>query len=681
MSSLSSRIDATNIDPIIPTLGGTNSVQCVYSNTRRKKDKTCNIFTFLSTLLFFAATTTVGASPSSIPPPPPQQQQQSTNDPTTTQPQDCGLYLAPSTIPGAGLGVFAGNKPYKKGDRLAPPDLMIPAYDMTWHNDDKGYHFLWDEYTWSTTMFPDMEDDIEDPFEQSSIISSGFGAAINCMLPLVNVADHESDGYGDGYQLTTSGVSSQSPGAGAFTPMTGRIFVASKDIEPFSELYADYGEGYFSGRSSYDSVPLFDDYEKADKLIGQYMKRLKAMKSNASIKEDLELVDLLNTTEFENDIWNFMIETRSIWRKSRLLHALPGPNMSIPELENLMEFGGTGMQHYNSSIKSQEWMEEHGQCMDNIHDGVSNIPHAGRGAFASKFIPEGGLVSPAPLIHIPDRKILRVYEDHDHPETPHHHQLLLNYCFGHAESTLLLCPYGLLNFLINHDAKNPNTKIQWSKKHRHPEWFNQPISEWGHSYHNGLSFDFVALRDINPGEEITIDYGEEWEAAWQEHVKQFDNPRPKYIPAFELNKMDDLIIPTCFEVDYQFENVLMFCRQHFFPTAFEVKPYRFGFEEEEDYGEYYLCRAFSRNETSRTYTVEVIERENCANKGNYEVVVKTYKDTPKLILFDIPRDAFFFRDIPYTRDHHQFWSFRHDMRIPNDMFPDIWKTDDVVGDI
>jgi hypothetical protein len=66
--------------------------------------------------------------------------------------------------------------------------------------------------------------------------SFGFGAAINCMLPLVNVADEPYDDR-SAYDVTTSGVSSESPGAGAFTPYTGRRFAATAPIPPFAELF------------------------------------------------------------------------------------------------------------------------------------------------------------------------------------------------------------------------------------------------------------------------------------------------------------------------------------------------------------------------------------------------------------------------------------------------------------
>lgn len=72
--------------------------------------------------------------------------------------------------------------------------------------------------------------------------------------------------------------------------------------------------------------------------------------------------------------------------------------------------GGTQNRNYKRSIRSLEWLEEHGQCMDNIKPGNSKIPNAGRGAFATRFIPKGGLVSPAPLIHIKDKQELVMYD-------------------------------------------------------------------------------------------------------------------------------------------------------------------------------------------------------------------------------------------------------------------------------
>jgi hypothetical protein len=173
------------------------------------------------------------------------------------------------------------------------------------------------------------------------------------------------------------------------------------------------------------------------------------------------------------------------------------------------------------------------------------------------------------------------------------------------------------------------------------------------------------------GEEITMDYGIEWEKAWQEHVKNFDTPRPNYTPAFDLNRMEDLQIPTIWETDKQFPKVLTFCREDFLPEDHEVAPYKFRYRGEDEDGDFFLCRVLLRNDTDNTYTVEVFEREKWIEE-DYDME-ETIKDTPALILFDLPWDAIFFRDMPYGRDHHQFWSFRHDMRIPDEIFPDVWK--------
>ena len=44
---------------------------------------------------------------------------------------ECGLYLAESTIPGAGMGIFAGRE-YKVGQDIGRGDICIPFIDMYW---------------------------------------------------------------------------------------------------------------------------------------------------------------------------------------------------------------------------------------------------------------------------------------------------------------------------------------------------------------------------------------------------------------------------------------------------------------------------------------------------------------------------------------------------------------------
>jgi hypothetical protein len=62
----------------------------------------------------------------------------------------CGLWLAPSSLPGAGLGMFAG-RDFAKDELLQETgDVVIPIVDIMMHQRGRGkFNFLWDEYTWN----------------------------------------------------------------------------------------------------------------------------------------------------------------------------------------------------------------------------------------------------------------------------------------------------------------------------------------------------------------------------------------------------------------------------------------------------------------------------------------------------------------------------------------------------
>lgn len=59
----------------------------------------------------------------------------------------CGVYFAPSTIPGAGMGTFAGRS-FRAGDEVTPGDAVVPLRDMAWHHggNDHTDTFLWGTY-------------------------------------------------------------------------------------------------------------------------------------------------------------------------------------------------------------------------------------------------------------------------------------------------------------------------------------------------------------------------------------------------------------------------------------------------------------------------------------------------------------------------------------------------------
>ena len=90
----------------------------------------------------------------------------------------------------------------------------------------------------------------------------------------------------------------------------------------------------------------------------------------------------------------------------------------------------------HESMRSQEWLEKYGLCADHIREHVSTIRQAGRGAFATRDLPEGAVVSHSPLIQITDKTLLEMYSFKDiknkkrSQRTPIGYQLLTNYCYG-----------------------------------------------------------------------------------------------------------------------------------------------------------------------------------------------------------------------------------------------------------
>ena len=157
------------------------------------------------------------------------------------------------------------------------------------------------------------------------------------------------------------------------------------------------------------------------------------------------------------------------------------------------------------------------------------------------------MIVPAPILHIVDKRALNVYTRDGQEQQQ---QLLLNYCIGHAESSVLLCPntnailinhyrkwFPAYQALDGHDASwsqqdhkkedeedGPNARFQWSTHDRRSDqWRKLTVDQlWNSSTggQRGLFMEVVALRDIAEGEEVTVDYGPDWERAWNQHVER-----------------------------------------------------------------------------------------------------------------------------------------------------------------
>ena len=220
--------------------------------------------------------------------------------------------------------------------------------------------------------------------------------------------------------------------------------------------------------------------------------------------------------------------------------------------------------------------------------------HTRHGAFAKRELPAGTIITGTPLLHFPDKTWFDMYDFvscnttgrsggegegdaassymvRDLKAGPYSQQLLLNYCFGHPESTLVLCPYGSGGNYINHASssdsdrssdrssdsstrRTANVKLQWSKNgttNHNEDWFTKDPTDMMGDHQTRLAMDYVALRTIHEGEELFLDYGSEWEDKWQtlsqQHAAYFTNDNNKnnkenhnalydYISAREYNR-------------------------------------------------------------------------------------------------------------------------------------------------
>jgi SET domain len=433
----------------------------------------------------------------------------------------------------------------------------------------------------------------------------------------------------------------------------------------------------------YGYLPLPDhDYNEADKVLNKALD-LTLRNSKFAVTNNNDESNANNPTPLSEHLWNdlhhIVSSLTESFETSRILNAIPPNALDVPVV---MESGGTAKQHLNRSIKELEWLEENGQCMDNIKVGNSSNPDAGRGAFATRPIPEGGLVSPSPVIHIANVEMIKMWvkqtwdekgeiiPDREGRST---YQLLINYCFAHSQSTLLLCPYGLLTSLINHSSEAPNTKIQWSTKMRHKEWLEQPIKEWGEEYHTGLQLDFVATQDIEEDDEIFIDYGNAWKKAWETHVAEFVPPPETYMPAYQMSDWLDQLgeLRTIDDREYELDGVRMHCQWWYLRQKGFKKP------KGEDNPPCRILKKLSEGaDDGGTYLVELLTWTDSDEQSKY---MQGYKRKGRLV-WGLPKDAFYFTDMPYSRDMHQQWAFRHPMMIPDEIFPEVWRNDKIRED-
>ena len=331
---------------------------------------------------------------------------------------------------------------------------------------------------------------------------------------------------------------------------------------------------------------------------------------------------------------------------------------------------GYDLQEPPTGRRPVEWLRQHGYCLDSIVPGKSNIRGAGRGVFAGRFLDEGEIVAPVPLLTVTVDS-LQTIKEHESGRIVVMDQLLRNYCFGHANSSILLYPYcGTVN-LINHgSAKDANVKLQWSDLSAAS--LQLPISRLKETSPQ-LLMELVAIRPIEEGEEILLDYGKDWEDAWDRHVCRWLPEGVINVVSSQMANQDpsNQIIRTAAEQQV-----------HPYPdNLFTSCFYHFNVEDHRD-AEINVWRSPPGLMThSRNVRPCVVMDRHTAHDGELLYTVRMFNRpglTPSArlpkgkphIVTGVPRSSIEFSDKLYTTDQHLESAFRKEIGLS--IFPQQW---------
>lgn len=303
-------------------------------------------------------------------------------------------------------------------------------------------------------------------------------------------------------------------------------------------------------------------------------------------------------------------------------------------------------------------------------------------------------MAPAPVVQIMHRKSLEMIRIKQDPRTGMEvsetlQSILLNYCFGHKNSSLLLFPYAPIVNYINHSKKQPNVKLRWSQSPHHDaiDVNALKLSDLKFMKHAGLMLEFVATRDIQPREEILLDYGQAWQDAWNSHVERWrlsssHDHHPENV-AYIQDLDNDIVIRTKEEQQrspypddiftscyYSYadgmrrgrkrsDGIFVWAHSHSIFYDKNLRPCIVLDRYHSDVGYQSLV------EKVYLYTVVILNRFG----------LRTDERIPRgqaHIVTSVPRNAIRFSNKIYTSDQHLRKAFRHEINLDDELFPPNW---------
>jgi len=612
----------------------------------------------------------------------------------TVREAKCGVYVATSTIPNAGKGIYMGVTVPGKDFTSISQYPVLPVVDfpagVAWDARD----YVWFGNTYETEYEAGSQGHVD-------VMVVNHGALANFHPGLVNFHPGKTF-FSPLLDLRID------PGAGAFSDYADFSFLSQHEVKAGEEVFISYGESWFSAREGLKHNPFSANYLEANQIIASSF----SLSIHQEIKiENKQVEELLQ-----------MIKNNAVFdeRTKLVLSSVE----SFSQIEDIIIQNGSA--ESTTETRSLEWLEENGICVDHLYVKESTIRQAGRGAFARRFIPKGSVIISAPLLCTWGRHMFDMNAPYL-PEGINKKHLKLNYQLAHKDSSVFFFPINTA-IAINHQSaksksgNSPNAEMRWSISDKKSLYYQQRTLEDLKKEHYGtMSMDFVATRDIYPEEEVFIDYGDEWEHAWNEHVKNFVSPCPlssmsekdsgetnedscltskfvesmnddKFNPNFHNWSEKHFTVCASYSIERSENQIIILADKSLTDISIDrleselseaelssssdtVISFSFRDIEYDHEGfslvhrgrEWYPCYIVNAQREDNIFDVVVFTAEEGATEslvGSSSVLRRVRTLSPHEIKF-IHK--------PYTSD--MFWkgAFRHEIRIPDNIFPQLWK--------
>jgi hypothetical protein len=497
--------------------------------------------------------------------------------------------------------------------------------------------------------------------------------------------------------------------------------VATRTIHPQEELFLDYHGAFPSARHPYLASSLLfpnvfgdefiqykgsgtihpniglasaDDYEVADRIVQALWKLYQTLSDeqkdlNHQPRKYLDQNHTFLSTTFTTAQWIdllYRIRNQELLlypRAEFIVQLLP---RTLVELQRAYELG-VARYHLHRTQNQQPPFQV---CLNSIREEHSRSNEDTTFAVANKSFQKGEVLTVSPLLFIPDRQAAMTVA------TNSTSQFLENYCFGHRYAKLLLCPLTHAA-LIRHDPKKANVRIQWALNasattaSRNADLLASPLQDINEmlnpfdpttfSSSKSLVMEYVATTYISEGDELWLDFGDEYGRALENHRSKIIDrsspskpPRPNSILLSSDPSMEPFYSHECdvypnlkiqYGEDYRswedFHSNRMSNRQNW-PRHISLLYHA------NRYASWYPCQVVDVNIDLDVYDVVVYSKGYPSQPKGNNTIIRQLRGCPK--------DRIRVVDAPYQSSlHDPVMEFRHYIPIPDDEFPFHWRND------